>query len=151
MNRKERRARAASERRGDTMGRGWTVLPTEALYSDPRFQAGRDSWAKHDGFPPEYFAAIGTASALIRVWVAAEPEPPELRWLVFDQGKTFIAARLDVGASYLADSPDAFRLLEWLDERTGRQLSLNMAGWALRLCGLMPMPDGTTWKGEPGQ
>lgn len=73
----------------------------------------------------------------------AEPVPPDLRWLEQKDDGTFISAALDAGAEYLADSPDAFRLIAWLDEQTGRQLSINQAKWALRLCRALPMPDGS--------
>lgn len=146
MNRKERRANAAQGR--DTMGRSYTFsqLP-ESITSHPAYKAGQSAAESGKGFPPQYFAAIDDAARLIRRWVAAHPGA-ELRWLEWDGQRTFIAANLDTGAGYLADSPSAHELLEWLDAATGRTLSLNMAGWALRKLGMMPMPDGSYWRDE---
>lgn len=141
-NRHDRRAREARERRSnDTMGKSFQLggLPASVL-EHPAYKAGVCAGENGEGFPPAYFEDIKAAAALIRQWRAMQPVTPELRWLVWDAGRTFIAAGLDVGAQYLADSPDAFRLLAWLDEATGRKLSLNMAGWALRMVGEIPMP-----------
>jgi hypothetical protein len=147
VNRKERRAQAAQGR--DTMGKSYTLsqLP-ESITSHPAYKAGQAAAESGKGFPPEYLAAIGVAARLIRRWVAEHPGA-ELRWLPWDGNRTFIAANLPEGARYLADSPDALALLEWLDAATGRTLSLNMAGWAIRRLGMMPMPDGSYWRGEP--
>ncbi len=140
MNRKERRAAASQARQSDTMGKSFMLGGVPAsVRNHPKYQ---------EGFPPEYFAEIDKACRLIERWVAANPHA-ELRWLEWDGQRTFIAAGLDVAASYLADSDDAKRLLAWLDERAGHRLSLNQAGWAVRKLGMMPMPDGTIWKGEP--
>lgn len=149
MNRKDRRARASRGQHNDTMGASYTVLPDlpESVLNHPKYKEGQARAAKGEGFPPEYFAAIDSATRLVRQWVAAHPGG-ELRWLEWDGQRTFIAAGLDTGARYLADSPDAFALLEWLDGATNRQLSLNMAGWALRKLGMLAMPDGSTWGGE---
>jgi hypothetical protein len=150
VNRKERRA--AASRGDDTMGKSYTVLPDfpEYVRNSPGFRAGQAAAASGQGFPPRYVAAIEHAAWLVRRWVSEHPQA-ELRWLHWDQGNTFIAASLPQGAPYLADSPDAFALLEWLDQQgpDPRQLSINMAGWALRIAGIIPMPDGSTWKREP--
>jgi len=148
VNRKERRA--AASRGDDTMGKSYTVLPgvPASVRNSPAYKAGQAAAASGQGFPPEYFAEIEGAARWARRWLD-EHRGAVLRWLEWDGDRTFIAAGLDTGAPYLADSPDAFRLLAWLDEMTGRRLSLNQAGWALRKLGLIPMPDGSTWKGEP--
>lgn len=146
MNRKERRANATRGR--DTMGKSFTFshLP-ESITSHPAYKAGQAAAESGKGPPPEYFAAIDDAARLIRRWVAAHPGA-ELRWLEWDGQGVFIATDLDPGAGYLADSPSAHELLEWLDAQTGRTLTLNMAGWALRKLGMMPMQDGSYWRGE---
>lgn len=150
MNRHDRRAKAAQERRGDTMGKGYTVVAElpEHVRNNPHYKTGEAAAAAGGDFPPEYYAEIENAARLIEAWCAIQPFA-ELRWLEWDGQRTFIAAPLDIGAQYLADSPDARALLEWLDQQTGRRLSLNQAGWAIRKLGLMPMPDGSIWKGEP--
>lgn len=152
MNRKERRAEASRARQSDTMGTGYTLseLP-ESVKNSPGFKEGRRRAASGEGFSPEYFAGIDRATQLIRQWTAEHPDA-ELRWLEWDSGRTFIAAALDVGARYLADSPDAFALLEWLDAQfePREKPSINMAGWALRRLRLMPMPDGSLWAQPPG-
>ncbi len=139
MNRHERRKAASQERQQDTMGRSFQLggLP-ESVRAHPMFQEGQRRAAAGEGPPQGYIDAIHDAAALVPRWIAARPSPPDLKWLEWDAGSTFIAAGLDVGASYLADSPDAFALLEWLDSATGRKLSLNMAGWALRIAGQIP-------------
>jgi hypothetical protein len=145
VNRHERRKAASQARQGqDTMGPSYSFggIP-ESVRGHPAFKAGERAAESGEGFPPEYLAAIKDAARAIIEWLYLQTEPPELRWLDGGSGGAFIAANLDAGASYLADSDDARALLEWLDERTGRVLSLNMATWALRLAGLMPMPKGT--------
>jgi hypothetical protein len=148
MNRHERRKKAAQARRGrsDTMGAGYSSGPLPAhVTSHPAFQEGER--VSKGGAPGEmtegYYKAIEDAARLMGEWVRAQPTMPELRWLAEKDDGTFIAAALDAGAEYLADSPDAFRMLAWLDEKTGRQLSINKARWALRLCRALPMPDGS--------
>ena len=103
-----------------------------------------------EGFSPDYFAHITRCAWFVQQWTREHPDAV-LRWLPWDGDRVFIAAALDAGAAYLADSPDAFALLAWLDEQfvPSQKPSLNQAGWALRTLGMMPMPDGTMWKGEP--
>jgi hypothetical protein len=152
VNRHDRRAKAAQERRSDTMGKSYTVLGElpESVRNSEGFKAGAAAAAKGQGMSPEYFAHIDRCARAVRRWLREHPRA-DLRWLQWDAGRTFIAAGLDVGASYLADSPDAFGLLVWLDEQfePRQKPSLNQAGWAIRLLGLMPMPDGSIWKGQP--
>lgn len=142
MNRHDRRKAASQARHGqDTMGKGYTVLPgvPESVENHPAFKEGQRRGESGEGLPPEYFEAIEDAGRRIRGWIADNPAA-DLRWLEWDNNRTFIAAALDVGAAYLADSDDARRLIAWLDAETGHKLSLNMAGWALRLIGQIPMP-----------
>jgi hypothetical protein len=148
MNRHERRKKAALERRGrsDTMGAGYSSGPLPAhVRNHPAYQEGlRVSKGGAQGDISErYYKAIEAAARLMREWVRAQPTLPDLRWVEEKDDGTFIAAGLDVGAEYLADSPDAFRMLAWLDEKTDRQLSINQARGALLLCGALPMPDGS--------
>ena len=119
MNRKERRTRRAQERK-----------------------AGEKAVAE-GRLPQAYYDDIEEAARIIFEWVKAQPAEPALRWVEQKDDGVFVAAALDVGAHYLADSPDAFALLAWLDEKTDRKLSLNQATWALRRCRALPMPDGS--------
>lgn len=138
MNRKERRAQAA--RGSDTMGASYTFSGVpESITNSDAFKRGQQ-FAQTGELPPGYVEAIYSAAADVRRWLALQSEPPELRWLDPNKGGALIIAGLDAGAGYLADSPDAHRLLQWLDDATGRKLSLNMATWALRIAGQMPMP-----------
>lgn len=143
MSRHDRRKAASQARKGDdTMGRSHSfggALPP-SVTEHPTYKEGARRAASGQGFPPAYFEAIADAARLIARWIASRPIPPDLKWLEWDVGRTFIAADLDVGAGYLADSDDAHALLAWLDSATGGKLSLNQAGWALRKLGLIPMP-----------
>lgn len=149
MNRHERRKQRAQERkarrRGDTMGTGYTAQamaePPPWMQAHPAFIEGQAA-AKTGKLPPAYYKAIEHAAQLISDWYQAQPEPPDLRWVEERDDGTFMIAALDV-PQLLADSPDAFRLLAWLDEQTDRKLSIYMARWALRLCRALPMPDGS--------
>lgn len=142
-NRKDRRAQRSQERkarRTDTMGASYSTggqIP-EHIRNSPQFKR-----AAKEGMPPEYFALIETMARLIFEWVQAEPARPDLKWHQTDANRTIITGDLDVGAAYLANSPDAFRLLAWLDEKTERKASIYQVTWALRLCRGMPMPDGS--------
>ena len=72
--------------------------------------------------PPGYVALVERMCGLIGEWYQAQPARPDLRWL--DWGDTLFAGVLQGDAlKYLADSPDAFRLLEWLGEQTGQKFT----------------------------
>lgn len=144
------------------MGQG-TYLPgvPESVRNHPAFKEGAARQARGEGLPPAYYQEIERAAELIHEWYHSQPTPPDLRWLKEpsapelgiaggkgEAGEVFIAADLDVGAQYLADSPDAFRLLAWLDAKTEHRLSLNQAKWALRRVRALPMPDGTYYGTE---
>ena len=87
--------------------------------------------------PTAYVALVQRLCGLIVQWHREQTPRPELRWL--DWGDTIFAGTLEPGAcKYLADSPDAFRLLEWLDEQTGHEATLFQAKVALQQVGLMP-------------
>jgi hypothetical protein len=147
MNRHERRKQRAQERKarrhGDTMGAGYTVTnePPRWMQEHPAFIEGQRA-AKSGELPPRYYEDIQQAARLIYEWYQAQPEPPELRWVEERDDGTFMIAALDA-PHLLADSPDAFRLLAWLDEQTGRKLTIYQARWALRLCRALPMQDGS--------
>lgn len=147
MNRHDRRKQRALERKarrsGDTMGASHQLggIP-ERVLNHPAFKAGEQAAKEGRGLPQAYYDEIERAAELIVQW-HAEQIDPDLRWLKPDADKTFISATLGDGMTYLADSPDAFSLLRWLDEKTGRRLSLNQAMWALRRCRAMPMRDGS--------
>lgn len=156
MNRHERRARRAQERKarrtGDTMGASYTAMsePPEWVRNHPSFKEGQARRARiaqgsgEPAMPQRYYDDISEAAGLIVEWHQAQLKvaPPDLRWVEERDDGTFIAAALDA-PQLLADSPDAFRLLAWLDEKTGRKLSIYQARWALRLCRALPMPDGS--------
>lgn len=146
-NRHDRRAQRAQERkarRTDTMGASFSTVFSNAgaipehVRNSPQFQR-----AAKEGLPPEYFAFIEKMAGLIVEWVRTEPKKPDLKWLQTDANRVIITGSLGDGAAYLADSPDAFRLLAWLDAKTERQGSIYQATWALRLCRALPMPDGS--------
>jgi hypothetical protein len=87
--------------------------------------------------PPAYVALVQRLCGLIAQWWREQTPRPELRWL--DWGDTIFAGALHgEPLKYLADSPDAFRLLEWLDEQTGREATVFQARTALQYVGLIP-------------
>lgn len=128
MNRKDRRAKAARERRGDAFSEG--------------LKAGQEA-AKSGKMPEPYIEAIEDAARRLSKWVEAQPSPPDLRWKEQKNDGVFLAAALPDVIDWIADSPDAKRMLRAVDEQTGHQLSLNQTVWALRLCRAIPMPDGS--------
>lgn len=123
MNRRERRAEQSRARKA--------------------FEAGKAA-AKTGKLPPGYYELIERMARLAADWVNSQPTTPELRWHASDD-KTIVTGSLGEPhvQAYLANSPDAFRLLAWLDEQTGREASLYQATWALRRCRALPMPDGS--------
>ena len=87
--------------------------------------------------PPAYVALVQRLCGLIVQWHREQTPRPELRWL--DWGDTIFAGTLEPEAcKYLADSPDAFRLLAWLEEQTGHEATLFQARFALQQVGLIP-------------
>ncbi len=90
-----------------------------------------------DDFPPGYVALIERFRQLIQDWCGAEPGLPDLRW--HDPGTVrYVGPLRGEAVRYLADSPDAFRLVEWLDVETGRQGTLAQLTMALQLLGHLP-------------
>lgn len=83
-------------------------------------------------FPPGYEKQIERMVTLIPQWVALQDTPPDLQW--HRPGDTAFIGPLRGGAlKYLAASPDAIRLLEWLDDKTEHQCTLLQASAALGL------------------
>lgn len=116
MNRKERRARKVAERK---LGKGITDRE----------------------FPPGYVQLVESMTVLIKAWIEAEPTLPDLRW--HERGTVIYAGDLTgPGLQYLANSPDAYRLCRWIDERTGKQATLFQMDCALRILGHLPGWEG---------
>ncbi len=87
--------------------------------------------------PPAYVALVERLCGLIGEWYQAQPARPDLRWI--EWGDTVFAGALQGEVlKYLADSPDAFRLLAWLDEQTGHEATVFQARTALQHVGLIP-------------
>lgn len=87
-------------------------------------------------FPPGYGRCAEKILKLIPKWVEAECQTrfPGLQWK--EWGRVCYAASLDeVGVEFLAASPDAKRLLLWLDEETNHEATLLMAKVALEMLG----------------
>lgn len=83
--------------------------------------------------PPGYVKLVERMVELIPEWCGEQgPGLPDLQW--HDWGDTMFAAGLD-SAKYLAASPDALRLLAWLDEKTERKGTLIQARQALKMLG----------------
>lgn len=112
MNRKERRARKAADR---VLGK--TIASRE--------------------FPPGYVQLVERLAMLVTYWVEHEPTLPDLRW--HDRGTVIYAGDLTgPGLKFLANSPDAYRLCHWVDERTDRKATLFQMDCALRSLGHLP-------------
>lgn len=87
--------------------------------------------------PPGYVKLVETLMRLIVQWCGEQPGLPDLRWL--DPGDTmFIGGLQGSAVKMLADSPDAFRLIEWLDVQTDRKATIFQATMALRMLGHLP-------------
>jgi len=100
-----------------------------------------------EGMPAGYARCAEKVLKLIPKWVEGECQSrfPDLRWK--DWGRVCYAGTLEEAAiGFLADSPDARRLLLWLDEQTNHEATLLMAKVALEMLGFkrrehMTMPD----------
>lgn len=116
------------------------------MRNNPAFKAGQKAAREGKGFPPEYHQAITDAAQRMSDWVNGYPGGPaalDLRWKEQRDDGTFITAALPDVIDWIADSPDARRMLHVIDEQTGHKLTMNQAIWALRLCRAIPMPDGS--------
>ncbi len=147
MNRHERRKKAAEQRKarrtgGDTMGRSFVQGLPPGAEEHPAFKAGVEA-GKSGKLPPAYYDDIERLAKAACRWVHSQPTKPDLKWIRPKNDGVMIIAGLDTGAAYLADSPDAFRMLAALDEETERKMTLEQMTWALRLCRALPMPDGS--------
>jgi hypothetical protein len=90
-------------------------------------------------FPPAYIRLVERLIELIPQWIAAEPTLPDLRWHDIGEGGTLITGPLSGEClKYLADSSDAVRLCQWLDEKTDHQATLLQTSTALGFVGQIP-------------
>jgi hypothetical protein len=102
------------------------------------FEAGKRS-AKTGELPPGYVELIKRMAQLILEWIEREPGLPDLRWHDMTEDKTMLIGPLKGDPlKYVAGSPDAVRLLEWLDVRTDGEATLYQATMALKLAGQLP-------------
>lgn len=150
MNRHERRKAAAQARRGKAtdVQSGYVMhgVP-EHVKNSAGFKRAQEWGKQHpDEMPPEYFEQIRKAAIAMNRWVNSQPTPPDLRWIEQKNDGVLVAADLSLAFGYIADSPDALRLLQHVDDELGHQLTLNQALWALRLNRAIRMPDGS-WYG----
>jgi hypothetical protein len=92
-------------------------------------------------FPPGYVALVERLGQLIEQWCGEQPGLPDLKWL--DPGDTmFIGGLQGKAVDFLVDSPDARRLVEWLDVQTERKATLFQLTMALRFLGHLPRGSG---------
>jgi hypothetical protein len=101
-------------------------------------EAGKRA-AKTGEMPPGYVELIKSMARLILEWIEAEPGVPDLRWHDMTDDKTALIGPLTGDPlKYVAGSPDALRLLEWLDTQTNGKATLYQATMALKLAGQLP-------------
>lgn len=87
--------------------------------------------------PPGYIDLVKRLIVLIEQWCGEQPGLPDLQW--HDPGDTaFIGALRGDALKWLAKTPDAIRLLEWLDVQTDHKATLIQATVALRHLGHLP-------------
>jgi len=126
-NRKDRRAQRAQERKGRRFAS-----------SNAAYEAGRLS-AQTGELPPGYYEDVEKLARAMACWLEAEPTKPDLRWHDMTTTDTTIAGPLAGEAlKYVAATPDAIRMLEWVDRETGHVGTLYQATWALKLIGQLP-------------
>jgi hypothetical protein len=92
--------------------------------------------------PPGYLARCERLSELIPKWIEEKSQQRflDLRWKRW--GRTVYAGPLGgKWANWLADSPDALELLNWLDEQTGKQATLLQALVVLERLGIKARED----------
>jgi hypothetical protein len=94
--------------------------------------------AKREQIPAGYRAVIEQMIQLIPQWCGEQPGLPDLRWHDNDDGVLVIAALQGDALKYLAKTPDAIRLLQWLDEKTDHKATLLQARVALQMLGHLP-------------
>jgi hypothetical protein len=89
--------------------------------------------------PPGYIEQIQQLVKLIVRWCGEQPGLPDLRW--HDPGEmVYVGPLKGEPLKFLANSPDAFRLLEWLDAQTGCKVTILQATIALAELGHLPQP-----------
>jgi hypothetical protein len=97
---------------------------------------------KRSPFPPEYIACCDRLEKLIPQWIEEKSRQRflDLQWHRW--GKVCFAAALGgETAKYLAASPDAIELLNWLHEQTGRKATLLQAKVVLEALGIKTRED----------
>ncbi len=89
-----------------------------------------------NGPAPGYAALVKRLAALIPQWCSMHPSA-DLRWRNWE-GAIFAGNLQHPFLGMLAISDDAFVLLRWLDDRTGKEATLLQARVALELSGKLP-------------
>lgn len=92
-------------------------------------------------WPPGYIECVKEMARLIPKWLRAQPTTPDLQWHDKKDGVLVTGDLTGPAVKYLAASPDAERLLAWLDERTGKQGTVLQARVALGMLGLIESED----------
>lgn len=110
--------------------------PPESVRQHPAYQMGERVAAGREDFPLHYYEQIRRTAELARGWVRDHPKAA-LRWIEQDE-KGYVAMAPLEWAPYFCDSEDAFRLVEWLVDQMGRQLSFNQVHAALQLAAIVP-------------
>lgn len=101
---------------------------------------------KRWGPPPGYIACCNRLEQLIPQWIEQKSQERYLdlrweRWIVDGKRIVYAGALGGPTAKFLAASPDAEELLNWLDEQTGRQATLLMAKVVLEHLGIKARED----------
>lgn len=90
---------------------------------------------------PEYERDAKRVALAIKQWIAKESETRLVDLRFHDWGTTaYIGPLCGKCLDYLAASPDARAMLEWVDRETGHQATLLMACAVLELLGLKSGP-----------
>ena len=92
--------------------------------------------------PPGYIRCMEEMSRLIPQWIEQQCQMRalDLQWHAW--GKTVFAGSIGGDRSkWLAASPDAMALLDWLDEKTNREGTLLQAKVVLESLGIKPRED----------
>jgi hypothetical protein len=125
MNRRERRAQRSQQR-------------SHQRRASPLGYEMKRMGKPNVAIPPAYVELTKQIILLIQKWIATEPGRPALRWI--DNGDTLLIGSIAAHEThgYLADSPDAHRLLQWLDAQTKGEATLAQVTFALRFIGQLP-------------
>jgi len=107
----------------------------------------REKRSRERPFPPGYIACCDRLMQLVPQWIEAKSQERylDLRWQrwTMPDGKRVVYAGALGGetAQFLADSPDALELLNWLDEQTGKKATLLQAKVVLERLGIKATED----------